>query len=175
MNVECSMRNGRARRAGVTMLLALALLAGPGSGCSKKEPRYPADHDRFQRIDAAIQALKTAYVRRDLSAIQSLFLPSGKLDRVEQEIAKDFETFQEITLELSIERIVIDGDMVDVFVHWQGLWKRNEADTGLRERGHGVLRWTGEHSILLHSVEGDLPFGIASRKAESTPKPGGSP
>jgi hypothetical protein len=154
---------------------ALALLAGPVSGCSKKEPRYPADHERFQRIDAAIEALRSAYVRKNLSAIQSMFLPSGKLDRVEQEVAKDFETFQEITLDLSIDRIVIDGEMIDVYVHWQGLWKRNETDTGLRGRGHGMFRWTGEHSILLHSVDGDVPFGMSSRKAESTPKSGGSP
>jgi hypothetical protein len=163
------------RRAGLAMLVALALLAGAGPGCSKKEPRYPADHARYQKIDAAVEALRTAYVGKDMSSIRSLFLPSGKLDSVEKEIAKDFETFQEITLEFSVERIVIDGDMVDIYVHWQGLWKRNEADTGRRERGHGMLRWAGEHSILLHSVDGDLPFGMASRRSESAPKPDGTP
>jgi hypothetical protein len=174
MNVECRTMNGRAGRLGFSALVALAVLAGTVSGCPKKELRYPADHERFQRIDAAVEALRMAYVQKDLPTIQSLMLPSGKLDRVEQEIAKDFQTFEEITLELSIERIVINGEMIDVFVHWQGFWKRNEADAGVRERGHGVLRWMGEHSILLQSVEGDMPFGMASRKTEPTPKPSGS-
>jgi len=161
------------RRRTALIIAAACVLVAVGVACSKKEWRYPEDHKRYLKIDAAVEELRSAYVRKDLSAMQSLFLPSGKLDRVEQDISKDFGAFQEITLELSIERIVVDGEMIDVYVHWAGLWRRNEADTGVRERGHGMLRLAGEHSVLLHSVDGDLPFGMAIRKPEQ--KPGGTP
>lgn len=185
MNAECKMMNGRLENSALCFLpsavcllkislwmLAL-LVVVQGLGCSGKEPRYPEDHARFQKIDLAVETLRNAYVRKDLSAIQSLLLPSGRLDRVELDIGKDFEAFEQITLDFSIERIVVEGETVDVYVHWYGFWKRNEADAGTRERGHGMLRWMGVHSILLHSVEGDVPFGMSSRKAEPT-KPGGS-
>ena len=162
-----------ASRLSLSVLFALVIMTSSMPGCSSKEPRYPEDHARFQRIDMAVETLRNAYVRKDLSGIQALLLPSGRLDRVEQDIGKDFEAFEQITLDFSIERIVVEGETVDVYVHWHGFWKRNEADAGTRERGHGKLRWMGAYSILLHSVEGDVPFGMASRKTEPTPKPGG--
>jgi hypothetical protein len=158
--------------------IRLAVLASLGallSGCPVKEPRYPADHARFQKIDAAVEKLRKAYAEKDPSAFEALLLPSDRIDRIANEVKKDFKAFQEITLEVSIERIVIDEDTIDVFVHWQGEWKRTAADTGLRERGHGMLRWAGVQSILLRSVEGDLPFGMATRRPEPDSQKSGTP
>ena len=59
--------------------------------------------------------------------------------------------------------MIIDGDEIEVYLHWQGFWKRAPEDVGIRERGHGMLRWTGTQSILLKEVQGDLPFGMAGR------------
>lgn len=155
-------------------LISLALLTGPMGGCTGKEPRYPADHARYQKIDAAIAGLRQAYVKRDMSGFRALLLPSGLLDRMELDVEKDMQTFETITLDLSVERIVVNGDTVDVFVHWQGVWKKNQADAGLRERGHGMLRWVGMQSILLKSAEGDLPFGMATRRPASEPQKTGT-
>jgi len=151
----------------------LAAVAGSVVGCGGKEPRYPADHARYQKIDAAVEGLRQAYVKRDLSGFRAWLLPSGLLDRVELDVEKDLQSFEEISLDLSVERIVINGETIDVFVHWQGVWKKNQADVGLRERGHGMLRWAGTHSILLKSAEGDLPFGMTARRpASESPKTG---
>ncbi|MBM4121508.1 MAG: nuclear transport factor 2 family protein [Nitrospira sp.] len=144
-------------------LLCLVLLAG----CFAKEPRYPADHARYQKITATVEDLQQAYAKRDASGFRALLLPSALLDRVEVDVAKDFDSFEEITLDISIDRIVIDGDAIDVFVHWQGKWKKKQDEAGSPERGHGVLRFVGMHSILLKSVEGDVPFGMTARKATS--------
>jgi hypothetical protein len=92
---------------------------------------------------------------------------------MELDVEKDFDAFAEITLDLSIERIFIEGETIDVYVHWQGLWKRDAADTGQRERGHGMLRLQGVHSILLQGFEGDVPFGMF-RRAPTEPSKGGS-
>jgi hypothetical protein len=139
-------------------------------GCSSKEPRYPADHARFLKIDEAMEVLRSAYVRKDLPAIQAIMLPLDQLERLEKEISKDFETFQEISLDFSIDRIVIEGDTIDVSIHWQGQWKRAAGEAPIRERGHGMLRWVGMQSILLSKVEGDMPFGMALRHTEVEPR-----
>lgn len=155
------------------VLLCLAVLAAQGLGCVAKEPRYPADHARYQKIDAAVEGLEEAYAKRDMSAFRARLLPSGLLDRVEVDVSKDFESYEEITLDFSVERVVIDGEAIDVFVHWQGKWKKKEDEAGYLERGHGVLRFVGVQSILLKSVEGDLPFGMVARRALSESRKGG--
>lgn len=160
----------------VTRWAALVCLAAAGFilACSSKELRYPADHARFQRVDAAVEGLRKAYVARDASGVRSLLLPLDPLERLTAEIEKDFQQFEDISVEFSIERIVIDGETIDVFIHWQGQWKRTAEDPGVRGRGHGVLRWVGVQSILLKGVEGDLPFGMAARHPAPGPAGGGS-
>ena len=165
----------RAAAAWWWLLLCLTGSAGQVLGCSSKDVRYPADHARYQRVDVAVQAFRRAYVAKDLSGIQSMMLPTLSLDRLERDISSDFQSFQEISLDFSIERIVIDGDSIDVYIHWQGQWKRTSGDAGLRERGHGVLRWVGVQSILLTGTEGDLPFGMTTRQPVPTPPRGGAP
>jgi hypothetical protein len=151
-------------------LVALLLVAA-SVGCSKKEARYPADFARYQRIDHAVESLTKAYMKKDADAFHSLLLPNARADKIESGANKDFATFKDITLELAIERIVIDGDQIDVFVHWHGLWKPEQGDTEQRERGHGMLRWIGVQSILLAGFDGDIPFGISSRHKEPAAAP----
>jgi hypothetical protein len=79
------------------------------------------------------------------------------------DVSQDFQQYGDISLDFSIERVLIEGDQMDVFFHWQGQWKKTATDTGVRDRGHGMLRWTGPQSPLLSGVGGDLPFGMAVR------------
>ena len=136
-------------------------------GCAGKTLQYKEDHDRIVRIDQAVEALRKAYVERDRSGVEALLLPSGNLDQLQREMYSDFDTFRDIQLEFAIERILIEGDNIDVFVHWQGQWKRSPEDAGTRQRGHGRLAWVGTQSILLQEAQGDLPFGMATRASQS--------
>jgi hypothetical protein len=146
----------------MTMLvLVLILIAGPG--CSKKTPKYPEDHARFQRVVQAIKTLETAYVNKDASIFHDLLLPLEKLDLLEAEVKKDFATFSAIHLDLTIDRIGIDGDRISAFVSWQGDWQRTPQEPFTEARGHGVLLWSGNQVILLRGTEGDLPFGKTNR------------
>ncbi len=133
-------------------------------GCSSKEPQYPEDHARFQRIDVAIESLRKAYVQKDSATIEDLSISLERIEELKKDVRQDFEAFRAIDLDFSIDRIIIDGDQIDVFLHWQGTWIADPTDPGIRERGHGMLRWVGRQSILLQHVEGDLPFGMASRQ-----------
>jgi hypothetical protein len=152
----------------VVLVAAMGLML---PACSSKEPRYPADHARFLKIDEAVETLRAAYVKRDLATMQTIMLPLDQLERLQKDIEKDFETYQDISLDFAIDRIIIEGDTIDAFIHWQGQWKRTPTDPPIRERGHGMLRWVGMQSILLSRVDGDLPFGMALRHSEVEPRP----
>lgn len=150
-------------RSALCSRLLLGLLLALIVGCAGKTIQYKEDHDRILRIDKAVESLRKAYVERDRSGVEALLLPSGNLDQVQREIHSDFDTFRDIQLEFSIERILIEGENVDVFVHWQGQWTRDPAEAGTRQRGHARLVWVGTQSILLREAQGDLPFGMGMR------------
>lgn len=159
----CAMFNSDMLRSAALGRLLLGLVLVLVVGCSGKTLQYKDDHDRILRIDQAVESLRKSYVERDRSALESLLLPSGGLDQLQRDIHSDFDTFREIQLEFSVERILIEGDNIDVFVHWQGQWKRDPGEVGTRQRGHGRLAWVGTQSILLREAQGDLPFGMGTR------------
>jgi hypothetical protein len=71
-------------------------------------------------------------------------------------------------MDFRVERIMVDNDDIDVYVHWSGLWKKDPEDPGMRHRGHSRLRWVGTKSILLTGMQGDVPFGAKGRQALTT-------
>lgn len=144
-------------------LIILTLVAMTGPGCSKKVPKYPEDHARFQRVMQAIKTLETAYVNKDASTFHELLLPLENLDLLEAAVREDFAGFSSIHLDMSIDRILIDGDRISAFVSWQGDWQRTPEGAFAQARGHGVLLWSGNQVILLRGTEGDLPFGVTHR------------
>lgn len=145
--------------AGWLVLLAIAVGA-----CSSKTVQYPEDHERFRRIDQAVESLRDAYQQKNRSAFQAVMLPLDQLELLQRQAEEDFETFHTISLEFKTERIMIEGDDIDVYVHWQGVWRKDADDAGVRQRGHARLQWVGTHSILLRGVQGDLPFGMKTRQ-----------
>lgn len=168
----CAMfRLMRLIRLPVVMIVAGLLWAAVlTAGCSSKENRYPEDHARFAKVDKVVEELRAAYSRRDLGDVQDLMLPREVLEKAANDMQQDFQTYQEIALEWTIDRIVIEGEGIEVVVNWAGQWRKNPADTGTRERGQGILKLAGEKTVLLNGLEGDLPFGMALRRAgEATP------
>ncbi|MEE8124691.1 MAG: hypothetical protein V3T42_02635 [Nitrospirales bacterium] len=147
----------------VVMIAVFGIVSVIGAGCSKKLPKYPEDHARFQRVLQAIKTLETAYVKKDASTFHELLLPLEDLKILEAEVRQDFATFHTFSLDFIIDRIVIDGDRISVFVSWHGDWQRTPQGSPAQARGQGVLLWSGNQVILLRGVEGDLPFGMTHR------------
>ncbi len=145
------------------MLVILGMLYLTETGCSSKTIKYPEDHARYQRVIQAIKTLETAYVNKDGSAFHELLLPLEQLEVLEIKARQDFTTFTTIQLDLTLDRILIDGNRISAFISWQGTWQRPNQESKTQARGHGVLLWSGNQVILLRGVEGDLPFGRASR------------
>jgi hypothetical protein len=139
--------------------------------CSSKEVRYPEDHERIRRIDQAVESLRDAYQKKNLSGFRSAMLPLDQLEELQRQAEADFDAFHSIVLEFTIERIMIEGDDVDTYIHWQGVWKKDAEDPGVRQRGHARLEWVGAQSILLRGVQGDLPFGMKAKQALSEAPP----
>ena len=144
------------------------------SGCSdffalkSKLQQFPEDHARFERIVNAIENLRQAYVAKNVSELRELMLPLDGLQRLQVEIEKDFSTYAEIDLELTIERIAIKGGRAMVNVRWEGEWKQQTGELiGLAGQGYGILIWSGKQVILLAGTDGDLPFGMATRESLS--------
>ena len=169
MPIRFSSRRVLARSLYCILLWTLA------AGCAGKTIQYKEDHDRILRIDQAVEALRKAYVERDRGGVEALLLPSGNMDQLQREIYNDFDAFRDIQVEFAIERILIEGENIDVFVHWQGQWKRNSDEAGTRQRGHGRLAWVGTQSILLREAQGDLPFGMSTRASPSDEPSRGQP
>ena len=145
------------------MLVVIGMVCQTETGCSKKTPKYPEDHARFQRVVQAIKALEAAYVNKDTPAIHELLLPLEQLEILEAEARQDFAEFSTIQLDLTINRIIVEGDRISAFISWQGTWQRSTQEPGDQAIGQGVLLWSGNQVILLRGVEGDLPFGMAAR------------
>jgi hypothetical protein len=156
----------------VLVAAAVSALSLAGSGCSSKTILYPEDHERYIRIDKAVDSLREAYVKKDSSSMAALMVPMEPTDRLLREAESDFEAFHDIAMEFRVERIMIDNDDIDVYVHWQGLWKKDPEDPGIRHRGHSRFQWVGTKSVLLQGVQGDIPFGAKGRQA-LTSQPGG--
>lgn len=150
----------------ITVLLPLT-----GVGCSGKTIQYPEDHERYLRIDKAVESLRKAYVGRDASGLAALMVPVDATDRLQQEAQSDFDTFHDIVMDFRVERIMIDNDDIDVYVHWSGLWKKDSEDPGMRHRGHSRLQWVGTTSVLLVNMQGDVPFGAKGRQSLTSQPP----
>ena len=56
-----------------------------------KTIQYPEDHERYLRIDKAVESLREAYVRKDVSGMAALMVPTEATDRLQQEAESDFE------------------------------------------------------------------------------------
>lgn len=159
-------RIGLSQPSSILWLIVLAMVV---VGCPSKTIRYPAEHERLLRIDQALESLRSAYQRKDRSGFHAMLLPLDQLDELKRRAEMDFEAFSAISLEFKIERVVIEKDDIDVFINWQGTWKRDANDMGIRQRGYARLQWVGTHSILLRSAQGDLPFGMKTKQLLSEP------
>src|SRR5207247_8950252 len=110
---------------GVSGLVAVA--------CSKASNINPDDAARVRKIDATVERIRQAYTGKDPSAVHSLFMPLDRLRKLAEEIQRDFAVYDRITLDLTIDRGMVDGADVAGYFHWLGQWHRTTDEQPLRE------------------------------------------
>jgi hypothetical protein len=142
-------------------------LAGLGAvACSKPSTINPVDAERVRKIDATVEQMRKAYADKDPRVFQSLFMPIESLRKLEADIQRDFAVYERISLDFTIDRVMVEGADVAVYFHWQGQWEAGGEDQPLRERGHAVFRLVGHQNLTLSAVDGDAPFGMAGRRIQ---------
>jgi hypothetical protein len=150
-------------------VLGTGLIALVGLGvvaCSKPRSVNPVDAERVRKIDGTVEQIRKAYMGKDLGVFQSLFMPLASLRKMEAEIRRDFAVYERIALDFTIDRVMVEGADVAVYFHWQGQWETRGDEQPYRERGHAVFRLVGHQNLVLSAVDGDAPFGMASRRAQ---------
>ena len=157
--------NGRMSRYHLSFFSLFLILVVVMTGCQffSNDKKFSADHARFERIVQAVETLRAAYEKQNLDAVRKLMLPLQGFQRLEGQIQRDFDTYSTISLNITIERIYIQGERIEVNVRWEGEWQRSPEETPVTDRGHGVWVWSGTKDILLAGVEGAMPFGKAGR------------
>ena len=152
-------------RSHIRCFSVLLLLVVVMTGCQffSSDKKISADHARFERIVNAVETFRAAYEKQNLDAVRKLILPLKGFQRLEGQIQRDFDTYSTISLNVTIERIYIQGERIKVNVRWEGAWHRSPEETPVTDRGHGVWVWNGTKDILLAGVEGAMPFGKAGR------------
>lgn len=137
----------------------MALCAGCQSGASQPTD----DHRRVEQLITAVEALRAAYERRDLPALQALRSPSANLEQLKRDATQDFFTYDAIALTMKVERMYLRGEQATVNVRWEGTWRHGADEPAVTDRGYGVLVWSGRETALLEDMTGNLPFGMAGR------------
>jgi len=145
----------------------LGLIGVGATACSKASTINPDDAARVRTIDATVEQIRRAYADKDANTFHNLFMPLDSLHKLEEEIQRDFTVYDRITLDLTIDRVMVDGADVAVYFHWLGQWQRATDEQPLRERGHAILRLVGHQTLTVSGVDGDPPFGMASRRIQS--------
>jgi hypothetical protein len=147
--------------------LWLVGLVGLGAvACSKPNTINPDDAARVRKIDSTVEQIRKAYTSKDPSVFQGLFMPSESLRKMEADIQRDFVAYEQISLDFTIDRVMVEGPDVAVYFHWQGQWQVRDEDQPLRERGHAVFRMVGNQNLTLSAVDGDAPFGMSARRIQ---------
>ncbi len=153
----------------IRSLVSAALIGLVGLGavaCSKPNAINPDDAERVRKIDATVEQIRKAYTNKDPNVFQGLLMPLESLRKVEADIRRDFAAYEQISLDFTIDRVMVEGPDVAVYFHWQGQWLARGEEQPLRERGHAVLRMVGRQTLMVSAVDGDAPFGMSARRIQ---------
>jgi len=148
-------------RTGLVGLVGLVAVA-----CSQPNVVNPADAEQVRTIANTVEQIRQAYTGKDTGVFQKLFMPLDRLRKMEADIRGDFALYEQISLDITIDRVMVEGADVAVHFHWQGQWQAKSDEPPLRERGHAIFRMVGYQTLTLSAVDGDVPFGMSARRIQ---------
>lgn len=144
----------------VRLLLFCLLSAYIISGCAGNVI-LSEDALRIRNTVDMINQLEHLYQERD-EGMLSLFTPEYLSDTgMRDAITQDMKRFSSIKLSIFIEKIEVDGDLVNVSVHWNGSW--DDGNKALREGGNAVIVIRSGAGLRTADIKGDSPFGISKK------------
>ena len=139
------------------LLLSFILLAVL-SACAKKQVVKPSEESiKAKNAIKDISEMQAAYEAKDIKGVLSHVSQDYTRGYAELDtsLRKDFDAYDNISIDLRVDRVEIEGDKVKVVSHWFGTW-RDTAGKDHKARGNAdfVFRETGA-SFQLVDVVGD--------------------
>ncbi len=137
-------------------LLALSIISGCAGNVILSD-----DAMRIRNTVDMVNQLKGLYEQHD-EGMLTLFSAEYISERgMKDAILQDMEKFNTISLNIFIDRIVIDKDMGNVTVHWKGSW--GDSIKTFREGGSAVIVIRYGDGLRVMDIKGESPFGITQR------------
>ena len=145
------------------LLLSFILLAAL-SACAKKQVVKPSEESiNAKHAVKDVGEMQAAYEAKDIKGVLSHVSQDYARGYAELDtsLRKDFDAYDNISIDLRTDRVEIEGDKVKVVSHWFGKW-RDKLGKDHQARGNAdfVFRETGA-SFQLVDVVGDSPMGIS--------------
>ncbi len=145
-------------RTGPILLIALLLLA---ASCEHPRVKPTEDSRRLDQIEAYLESLKQSFQDRNLASFSDLYVKDRPDDL--GVIGRSLESIRTLQLDFAIDRIVLDGEQVQVFLHWELRWQAPNGGPAM-QRGNTLFHLSGRSELVLWSIEGDNPFITPSLK-----------
>jgi hypothetical protein len=135
-------------------------------GCEHAAVKPTEDSKRLQLIDAYIENLRVVFEGRNFQAFSTAYLDNRPDDL--QKISNFMDSAVSSQLDFLIDRIVLQGDLVRVSLHWELSWSSDK--TGMvKQRGNALFELGGKTDIHLQAIEGDNPFTAPASYRVSQP------
>jgi hypothetical protein len=152
-----------ARRYFLRLGIFFSLVVILASGCGGKKVVKPSDESvKAAEALKVLNAMQASYEARDMAGVLKPLSQDfmGGYSEFQASVRKDIETYPKVSLDTTVERVELEGDLVKVVFHWFGKWtnKDGQAHEG---RGNSIFVFNAAGSAMsLDNIIGDSPFGV---------------
>lgn len=146
-------------RLGIFFSLVVLLAAGCGGNKAVKPSEDSVKATEALKVFHAMQA---SYEVRDMTGVLKPLSPDfkGGYSEFETSVRKDIEAYPKVSVDSTVERVELEGDMVKVVFHWFGKWSDQDGQEH-EGRGNSVFVFRAAGSAMsLDNIIGDSPFGV---------------
>jgi len=148
--------------------------------CSSKAAVKPSEDSlKIRTVLAFVDRLRQVYESKDQAGLLALISPDSTLvSSLPPMLARDFRSFDRISLSTTVDRIEMDKDKVTIVINWDGQWQNGPTHLTYKEKGTTILKAKESPAIRLVELSGDPLFGAGARSSPISLEPrnsGGRP
>ena len=140
------------------------------AGCAKEAVKPSEDSLKIRAVLAFVDHLIQAYEARDQTGLLALISPdSTMLSSLPPILIRDFQSFDQIKLTPTVDRIEMDKGKATVVLNWDGQWQNKTTQLIYKEKGTTTLKLKESPAVQLVELLGDPLFGAAARNSQAPP------
>lgn len=141
----------------IRMAAAAALigfLAGM-TACAQAPVKSTPDSQRLQQIDLFLDSFRRSFEEKNFQTFSSLYPEKDRTDL--RSISSVWPSMDRPQLLFNVDRIVLEGEIVRVALHWDLRWNSGENEP-VKQRGNAVFRLDGLSELKILEIQGENPF-----------------